>query len=311
MVHAIKVKVRSFIERLTRSEEVIFNQGKILSSLHASREIIPELSSVEWKAFSQWGEDGIIDWLAANVVNIPNTFIEFGVENYKESNTRMLLKSRNWRGLIMDGSSSHIQDIRSQSIYWQHDIIAVHHFIDCANINEIIATNGFIGEVGILSIDIDGNDYWIWDSINVISPVIVVCEYNAVLGNKHAISIPYDPAFMRKNAHHSRMYYGASIAALIHLADQKGYRFLGTNAHGSSGFFIRNDHAKKILQRIENITAYPSRFSEARDTNGNLTFLRKNKRSHIISHLPVVLVAEDKQCKISELGELNTESWDI
>ena len=84
------------------------------------------------------GEDGILSWLTDLIENIPKTFIEFGVSDYQESNTRYLLQSRNWSGLVLDGLEENITHIRQQNYYWRHELIAKRAFIDCGNINNLI-----------------------------------------------------------------------------------------------------------------------------------------------------------------------------
>jgi hypothetical protein len=69
-------------------------------------------------------------------------------------------------------------------------------FIDWENINDFIASAKFTPEVAILHIDLDGNDYWIWKAINVISPIVAIMEYNAVFGNDRPITVPYDKTFV-------------------------------------------------------------------------------------------------------------------
>lgn len=309
MIRNVLRRTSHFLEKRSRAEDVLFSTGLLHAKLNRAVDRVQDLSQVEWRSFSQWGEDGIIDWLVHQVEEIPQSFIEFGVENYREANTRMLLRARNWRGLVMDGSKDHIFDIRSQDILWKHDLQAVHAFIDAENINDWITSHGFSGPIGILSIDIDGNDYWVWKAIHCIDPVLVVCEYNAVFGNIHPITIPYDPLFIRQKAHHSRLYYGASIAALIALAKEKGYTFLGTNSNGSSGFFIRNDKAGTILSRLAEIKSFPSRFSEARDEKDQLTFARNADRIQPIAHLPVVDVRDDRTKLLKDLGNLYDDTW--
>ncbi|HEY6375509.1 MAG TPA: hypothetical protein VIX90_08285, partial [Edaphobacter sp.] len=145
-----------------------------------SREVISSLQDVEFKISSQWGEDGIIDWLVerANIPPSSRTFIEFGVEDYREANTRFLLQNRNWRGLIMDGDSTMVKTITTEplalanylSLALAHDVTARQAFITRENINDLISSSGFSGEVGLLSIDIDGNDYWVWEAIEIVRP---------------------------------------------------------------------------------------------------------------------------------------------
>lgn len=267
------------------------------------------LSTAEFSAFSQWGEDGIIDWLLARLPGIPETFVEFGVGDYRESNTRLLLFLRNWSGLVLDGSEAHIKSIKAQDIYWRYDLTAKCAFIDRENINQLIASSDVQGDIGLLSIDVDGNDYWVWQAIDVVRPVIVVCEYNAVFGDLHRISVPYQADFQRMRAHHSNLYFGASLAAMIHLGQQKGYRFLGTNSNGCNAFFLREDHAAAVVGSIDEIRSYPSRFREGRDASGQLTFVRGAQRADVIRHLPVVDFSTGGTRPLAELGDLYSPVW--
>ena len=119
------------------------------------------------------------------------------MENYRESNTRLLLQLRNWRGLVIDGSSNNIQCIQEQEVSWRHQLDSFSEFITSENINYLISRSRMAGDIGLLSIDIDGNDYWVWRAITQVNPVVVVVEYNAVLGDLFPISIPYEPSFNR------------------------------------------------------------------------------------------------------------------
>jgi hypothetical protein len=302
-LHRSHAPLRHILERQTAMQALtLARHNRALSSLH-------DLSEVEFSAFSQWGEDGIIDWLVSRVPDIPKTFIEFGVEDYQESNTRLLLQLRNWRGLVIDGSADHIGDIRSQDIYWRHGLTAKCAFIDRDNINRLLEDEGMVGPVGLLSVDIDGNDYWVWRSIEVVSPGIVVAEYNAVFGDIHPLTIPYRDDFQRTQAHHSNLYFGASLPALIQLGGQKGYTFVGTASTGCNAFFVRDDLAAKVTQALSNSWGYPSYVREARDENGNLLFLDGAARAKQIAYLPLVNPQTGAQTSLAECGELYSESW--
>ena len=133
--------------------------GKILIENIRNKKNIDKLSEVEYKVFSQFGEDGIIQYLINSIPIENKIFIEFGVENYKESNTRFLLINNNWKGLLIDSDEKSINSIKNDDIYWKHDIKAVCEFITKENINSIFSSNGFEGDIGLLSIDINGNDY--------------------------------------------------------------------------------------------------------------------------------------------------------
>lgn len=250
----------------------------LLGGVHTERiralPITTPLHETEFSVFSQTGEDGIIQFLIAHLPNIQKTFIEFGVDRYTEANTRFLLKHDYWHGLVMDGGKSTIRYIKSDEISWRYNLISKRAFITKDNINQLISEAGFSGEIGILSIDIDGNDYWVWNAIQGITPTIVICEYNATFGDNYPITIPYQPDFDRTTAHFSHLYFGASLPALCHLADQKEYDFIGCNRIGNNAFFIRRDsqHGFQPLTAKEGFM--PAQFSESQDEKGNLSFLK-------------------------------------
>lgn len=274
------------------------------------KKIIRTLADVEFRVSSQWGEDGIIDWLVESIPITNTTFVEFGVENYQEANTRFLLQNRNWRGLVMDGNPDYMASVRQEEIHWRYDIQAVTAFITRDNINNLLTENGIVGDIGLLSIDIDGNDYWVLDAISAISPRILVCEYNPILGDLHAITVPYNPEFDRLKAHHCGLYFGASIKAICELARKKGYKFVGSCSNGINAFFVRNDLFDSVFDKIEDKKAYSSRHRDARDEDGNLIYVAGAKRSALFKNMPVVDISSDnKVIPIEELGVLYSQEW--
>ncbi|HVO99175.1 MAG TPA: hypothetical protein VMT15_13965 [Bryobacteraceae bacterium] len=266
------------------------------------------LEDAEFQIYSQWGEDGIIEWLIQRVP-MASSFIEFGVEDYSEANTRFLLEHRNWRGLVIDESESNMAVVREHAISWRHELIAKAAFITAENINQLFLDAGFSGDVGILSVDVDGNDYWIWKAISAVRPALVICEYNAVLGDLCPVTIPYSAAFRRSDAHYSYLYFGASIAALSHLATEKGYTLLGSNTSGSNAFFLRDDLMPTIGNLIADKYARPSRIRESRDEQGRLSKVGGTKRTELIGHLPVFDLRDGKMRTINSLGELFSDRW--
>lgn len=258
-------------------------------------------SDYEYQVYSQWGEDGLIQHLINQVEIERPIFIEFGVEKYVESNTRFLLVNNNWSGLVMDGSEENIHYIKNDPIYWRHNLKAECAFVDQQNIDELIRRNGVAGDIGLLSIDIDGNDYWIWDSLTVVSPRIVVCEYNSLWGADQAVTTPYDPSFIRTRAHYSNLYYGASIAALTQLAGKKGYSLVGSNKAGNNVFFVRNDLLADMKVVTPKDAWVQSQFREARNRNGQLAFLPFEERLRELVEMPLVNLADGKQYKVGEL----------
>ena len=284
-------------------------QGSIACFQQKVIEKVRHLSDIEFSVFSQWGEDGIIEWLIHLNGDMPRSFIEFGVEDYYESNTRFLLINRNWRGLIIDGDEENIKIARKNNISWRHDLTLMNAFITKDNINDLIKKSGIVGEIGILSVDIDGNDYWVWQAIDCVRPQIVIAEYNSAFGDIYPLSVPYAADFYRGNAHYSNLYYGASINALIKLAGQRGYSLLGSNKAGSNAFFIRNDRLDNFNDRIMDRSARPSLFRESRSANGSLSYVRGIHRSLVIRDSLVADVSSGQVQPLSAYGQLYSQRW--
>ncbi|SFG89687.1 hypothetical protein SAMN05660649_03068 [Desulfotomaculum arcticum] len=263
----------------------------LLAKLHMQKikeqSNINSLKDVEFKVFSQWGEDGIIQYILSKIPIENEIFIEIGMENYTESNTRFLLINDNWKGLIIDGNSKSIKYIKSDPIYWKHDLTAICKFITRENINDLIASAGISGDIGLLSIDIDGNDYWIWDAITMVSPRIVICEYNTVLGDDYAITIPYDPHFIATQAHYSGLYFGCSLPALCKLADAKGYDFIGSNSVGVNAFFVRKDLSQPFKVVTPQEGYIEGKFRISKDKYGSLSYVSGRDRLGVIADLKI------------------------
>jgi hypothetical protein len=286
-----------------RLNDLMVLQGRTIANQNRMS-IFDSLHDAEFKVFSQFGEDGIIQYLQQLVIKNESEkrFIEFGVENYLESNTRFLLVNNNWRGLVFDGSRENIESIKSQEFYWRNDLTAKNAWIDRDNINDLIKSEGFDGEIGILSVDIDGNDYWVWESIEVVNPIIVIVEWNSLFGDKAAISIPYSPSFQRTEAHFSNLYYGASIAAFHHLGEKKGYKLIGSNSAGNNLFFVREDRMGPLKAISPNDAYVESKIRESRDEKGDLSFKSRSDREALIKHLPVVDVTTGKHATLSDFN---------
>ena len=219
-------------------ENIKFQNGSILYKQNLQKNS-KNIIDYEFKVFSQWGEDGIISFLINNLEIENKFFVEFGVEDYVESNTRFLLKKNNWSGLIIDSSIKNIDFIKKDQIYWRHDIKALCEYISKKNINKILTDNTYMRNIGLLSIDIDGNDYWIWNEITSIDPSIVIIEYNSLLGKDKSLVVPYKEDFNRSKEHYSNIYYGASLSALTKLANIKNYALVGCNSAGNNAFFVK------------------------------------------------------------------------
>jgi hypothetical protein len=136
-----------------------------------------------------------------------------------------------------------------------------------------------------------------------------VCEYNALFGDIYSFTTPYRPDFHRTSAHHSNLYFGASIQAMISLGKQKGYTFVGTNSTGVNAFFIRNDLAPHILDRISNILLFNSQHREARDEQGKLIYLGGSDRYKLIEDLPLVDLEKNIHTQLRKYKDFYSLEW--
>jgi hypothetical protein len=294
------------MDRLDRS---LLLQGRIAGQQIARLDRIDTLADVEFRVASQWGEDGIIEWLCQKLHGISRSFIEFGVESFAEANTRFLIENRGWRGLVMDGNGEYMRGLRDQALYWRHDLTAVPGFITAENINTLITENGFAGELGILSVDIDGNDYWVLDAIDCVNPAIIICEINGVFGDLRAITVPYRPDFTRMDAHYSGQYFGCSIAAARMVCERRGYSFIGTNSNGVNAFFVRTDIAGPVLDALDDTRAWAPRHRDSRSIAGQLDFVRGVARRDLIADMPVVDLETGKLVALSDLFPLYSDAF--
>ena len=262
---------------------------------------VRELRDAEFKVFSQFGDDGIVEFLVTRV-GVPRhaeRFVELGVEDYREANTRFLLQNRNWSGLIVDSGDAHVRALDQSSLLWRHDLHPVTAFVDRENVNELLRRHHFDRDLGLLSIDVDGADYWIWEAVTA-EPAIVVVEYNSLFGPDRAVTIPYDARFDRTRAHHSNLYFGASLGALARLAEAKGYRLVGSNSAGNNAYFVRADVTEAPPAPSVAEAYVESRYRESRDEAGNLTYLSGADRVQAIAHLPVWDVERDELVTVGD-----------
>lgn len=286
------------LDRLTRIQEALGRiEARQVANATSPRE-------AEFRVFSQWGEDGILQYLVRRVRIERRVFVEFGVENYVESSTRFLLCNDQWAGLIIDGSEANIDYVRRDPIYWASNLKALHSFITRENINTLLSSNGIEGEIGLLSVDIDGNDYWVWEAIDGISPVIVAVEYASQFGPVAQVTTPYDPAFVRDSAHFSKVYYGASLAALDALARRKAYSLVAANAAGNNAFFVRDDRLGELKVLSVQEAYRRAQFREFHGPDGALTFDDFETRLKKLADLPLHDLKTGQVKKIADLPEV-------
>ena len=210
--------------------------------------------NMEYKIYSQNGEDGLLHFIFSKIGTTNRCFVEFGISSGIECNTANLSINHGWNGLLIDGDVNNIK--RAKYYYNQlhkiepEQIKIVSNFITAQNIDKIISENCINGKIDLLSIDIDGNDYWVWKAIKSILPRVVVIEYNASLGSEKSVTVNYDPQFDVQKKHKSGWYHGASLAALTKLGNSNGYMLIGCDSTGTNAFYVLKDIAHDNLNEV-------------------------------------------------------------
>lgn len=202
---------------------------------------VPGLGRYEYSWLSQNGEDGILRYIFNEIGFESRWFVEFGFGAAQCNALRLMLKE-DFHGLLMDGSRENVRCFQHAARRLGIDrVTAVHTFITRENLQRLVQDNGVPRDVDLLSLDVDGNDYWFWEELECISPRVVCIEYNAGIGPELALTVPYDESFERYSKHASGFFYGASLAALEALGRRKGYYLIGCDSTGTNAFFLRDD----------------------------------------------------------------------
>ncbi len=207
----------------------------------------------------------------------------------------------NWAGFIIDGSEEYIRRIQQQPWYWKYSLTAMKAFITRDNVADLLERSRFGLEPGILSVDIDGVDFFILQALETWRPWMVIVEYNGLYGSERTVSVPYDATFNRLEKHYSGLYWGASLRAFDVLLAGRGYRLAGVNSVGSNAFFVRADKAHSNLPAPTLEEAFrPVSFRDSRDARGKLDF-RADDRLGPISHMPLVDTVSGEVIKVADL----------
>jgi len=279
-------------------DKIIFCVGEV--KILKNREIydkITDIREIETKIFSQNGEDGIIDFLIHKLKLENKNFVEIGVGDYRESNTRFLYNRYHPKGVIIDYIDDLEKKVKPFVNLWKGDLRICNRQINSENIQDVLKKNCDY-KVDIFSLDIDSIDYWIIDKLDEKISKIFIAEYNPIFGPELEITVPNISGFERNKYHYSNLCYGMSLKALIKLMDSKGYYFLGTNNQRINAFFILKEFEKnKFFKNIEikKLEKYTdSNIRDSRDKNYNLNYLSGKKKLLEIEDCEVINLKDNK-----------------
>jgi hypothetical protein len=265
------------------------------------------LSDADYKVFSQTGEDGIIDYLLYSLnIKVPK-FVEIGVGDYRESNTRYIFQKNCSKGLIVDKNKNLKKKVSKIVKLWKGDLTIIETAVTSENILHILNSNSFDNNLDVFSLDVDGIDYWILRVLPEKVSKIIILEYNPIFGPNLEITIPNLNDFDRKKYHYSSLCYGASLQALVKLMNKKKYVFVGSNIACYNAFFVLESEVKKlnlILPDINDLTKYTtSHIRDSRSIDGKLNYLSGKQKLKEIENCKVIDLSnpEKKLVKMKDI----------
>lgn len=279
-------------------DKIIFYLGDIkIGQNKQNYDFVKDLTEVEVKIFSQNGEDGIIDFLMSQLKIDSKNFVEIGVENYRESNTRYLYNKYHQKGLIIDCIQNMEEKVKPFVNLWKGDLRIVNKEINSDNI--IFLLNKYCDyKIDLFSLDIDSIDYWILDKLPKNISKIFVAEYNPVFGPDIEVTVPNIKGFNRTQYHYSNLCYGMSLKALVNKMRLKGYYFVGTNLQKMNAFFVSEEYDKKKYfdkLNIKELKYYTnSNIRDSRDKNNKLNYLTGLQKLDEIKNCEVINLKDEK-----------------
>jgi hypothetical protein len=218
---------------------------------------LPLFEDVEFRNYSQNGEDGILLYMFSIIGFTNKKCLEICAGDGTQCNTTNLIINHGWNGWLFDGD---INNVNNGKLFFSgHPDTAnypprfSHTWITKENVNELIYSEGLEGEIDLLSLDIDGVDYWILESLECVKPRVIVLEYQCIWGIDRSVTVPYDSKFKAGFIGQYGVYSGASLPAFVKLLRRKGYRLVGCEHNGYNAFFIRNGIAETEFPEIEAI----------------------------------------------------------
>jgi glycosyltransferase involved in cell wall biosynthesis len=196
------------------------------------------LSGYELRAYSQNGEDGVLAEVLRRIGVTERYFVEFGVESGQEGNCVYLADVADWHGLFMEAGDEMFESLERKYAA-RPGVATIRARVMAENVERLFAQAGVPPEPDVLSIDIDGQDYWIWEAVEQYRPRVVVIEYNSALDPVRKLVEPHDPG----EGWDGSADYGASLGAVRALGERKGYRFVHAELSAVNAFFVREDLA--------------------------------------------------------------------
>jgi hypothetical protein len=258
--YSLKIERYSIIERMSMN----FARGALNRS---GLKIDPSIAHTwEFCAFSQNGEDGIVDFLLGHIKQPNRFFIEIGSSDGLENNSSYLAFAKKYSGIMIEGDRLKSTQAKKYLDRFNWGVKYINAFVDKDNITRLLETEGLYVNPDYFSLDIDGIDYYIMESVlsNAYRPKIICLEYNSSFGPVREITIPYKSNFNYLKAHPTHFYYGVSVMGWRKLLKKYNYEFITVDSNGVNAFFIDRsqftEHLPKDISGSEFIENFALRF---------------------------------------------------
>lgn len=263
----------------------------LIMARNKSKESI-NLWDYEVKIYSQWGEDGILDHLTEKLDLYKPKILEIGVGNFTECNSKALVEYKNASAYLVDIDQNLESSLNNSPLKWKSHLGCEIVWVNTHNVNSIVENaSNFMNGINVISLDIDGVDYWVLKEMNIPSEVqVIVVEYNPLFGPSHKLTVPLTDNFERESEHYSHLYFGCSILAWIELLENRKFTFVGTNRVGNNAFFVKDNKTNCLsVSPQENFEIYTDwRIRESRNFDGQLDYLSLEDGRRLLSEKLVV-----------------------
>lgn len=258
----IKQKFQNFILKILSMTELnsnsqidqalIINQYALMKKIMTPEEM-PSLKDVGFRMHSQFEEDGMLLYIFSIIGAPTKKAIELCAGSGETCMAANLIINHGWDALLIDGDETNVN--RGIQFFSRNKQTSLHPpvfkkaWITTDNINSLIKENGFDGEVDLLSLDIDGNDYHIMEAISAANPRVIICETQNIVPSNLSLTIPYKEDFNRHKGPSSN-FFGVSLLAMCRLLDKKGYRLVGGSRYGFNTIFIKKEIGQAFFPEV-------------------------------------------------------------
>lgn len=242
---------------------------------------LPKLNDVEFRVYSENGEDGILLYIFSLIGTANKKAVEICCGDGIQNCTANLIVNHGWQGFLFEGNAERVKTARdfyantTNTRIWPP--VIANEWIAADSINDVIKKYGCEGEVDLLSLDMDGVDYWVWNAISVVQPRVLVCEFNLLWPADKTLTVPNDKNFKADyNSKYGADFSGATLGAFVKLCKKKGYRLVGVQRYGFNAFFIKNGVGEEYFPEVDPLTQLEHPLAVHSRTERNHTVKHRN-----------------------------------